>query len=85
MPWKPADLLCGHCSALSPLDSAWLPKPQFRGAWGALGVLALVLQEAEDEAEADVPETTEGKTHEGSRGGTGEGQENPQTSERREV
>lgn len=48
-------------------------------------MFALVLQEAEAKAEADMPETIEGKTHEGSRGGIGEGQENPQTSERREV
>lgn len=60
-------------------------KATVQGCLGSLGVLALVLQEAEAEAEADVPETTEGKTHEGSRGGTGEGQENPQTSEKTEV
>ena len=40
-------------------------------------MLALALQEAKAEAEADVPETTEGKTHEGSRGGTGEGRRTP--------
>lgn len=48
-------------------------------------MLALVLQEAEAKVEADISETVEGKTHEASRGGTGEGQENPQISERREV